>query len=100
MKVIKKTISIAQNDYFDPSNLIEIFSSPVGSITRTFDKSGKLFFVKIISNKDIADNELVNKMQQEAPHLNNLRNLVVEDYLGDLQKSNPIKIYDTGIPNF
>ena len=100
LKVIKKTISIAQNDYFDPSNLIEIFSSPVGSITRTFDKSGKLFFVKIISNKDIAEKELVNKMQQEAPHLNNLRNLVVEDYLGDLQKSNPIKIYDTGIPNF
>jgi peptidyl-prolyl cis-trans isomerase D len=100
VKVIKKTISIAQNDYFDPNNIIEIFSSPVGSITRIFDKSSKLFFVKIISNKDIAEKELVNKMQQEAPHLNNLRNLVVEDYLGDLQKSNPIKIYDTGIPNF
>ncbi|WHQ46732.1 MAG: SurA N-terminal domain-containing protein [Candidatus Midichloria sp.] len=101
IKITKKFLSISSNKEFSIENLIEIFNTPVNQVTRIFDADhDEQFFVKILSVQKPSKAEIKKAAKQEAVKLNNLQDIILNDYFLHLQKAHKVKLYDVALPNF
>ncbi|MDJ1313010.1 MAG: SurA N-terminal domain-containing protein [Candidatus Midichloria mitochondrii] len=101
IKITKKFLSINSNKEFNTEDLLEIFNTPVNQVTRIFEAApDEQFFVKILSAQRLSDTEIKKAAKQEAAKLNNLQDVILNDYFLHLQKVHKVEVYDISLPNF
>ncbi|MDJ1257739.1 MAG: SurA N-terminal domain-containing protein [Candidatus Midichloria sp.] len=101
IKITKKFLSINSNKEFNTEDLLEIFNTPVNQVTRIFKAApDEQFFVKILSAQKLSDTEIKKAAKQEAAKLNNLQDVILNDYFLHLQKVHKVEVYDISLPNF